>query len=364
MGIARPQGNWRSALKGGTSIQDLGEIRLLEEVFLPDVEIDTSIGVDDCAHIPPTSGGLLWSMDPCPTPVAMLLGHSDPAIFGWYTAAINLSDIAACGGRPQSMLVSLELPPDTTIEFTRSFQRGLMAALRPHGVSLLGGNLKASPRFGATGTIIGAAGTRTVSRKLRSNESCLVCCIGRPGLFWTSVAHHLIGFPLSDRLRCDLNTALLWPSAQVRAGIELARLPFDIACMDASDGIPNALHQLARLNSLDILLLEFPEWKLESEIVKIHRDNSIRTENVCYSFGDWSLVCLVPESGWSHFRSQFDSFSLTLLGTAAEGHGEVVVQDGRTLRHRALNQNFAGGYNSVQSVDELVERFLREPIFA
>lgn len=79
------------------TVSDLGEIELLKEIFIPDVSSNTKEINDDCAHFQ-ANGDLLWSIDPCPTPMAKWFDKATPEVWGCYTAIINLSDIAASGG--------------------------------------------------------------------------------------------------------------------------------------------------------------------------------------------------------------------------------------------------------------------------
>lgn len=345
------------------TVSDFGEIRLLQEVILPDVCTDQSSQNDDCALLQVPGRPLLWSMDPCPRPVADWFGKASPEVWGCYTAAINLSDIAASGGRPIGMLVSIEMPDDTPVSFVRGFQSGLMATLKGAGAKLLGGNVKSAKRFAATGTIIGTAGDRTVTRKI---ESPLVTAylVGPSGTFWSSVVANFFGTTgLSDSTQQCLDKALCFPLPQIEAGIALGRLPFSIACMDCSDGPANAMYQLSQLNKLDLTLFAEPDWPLPEELVLFLGGKGISLENACYSFGDWQLACLVPDEFCVLFENTLNQFSLTKLGKGRKGTGNVAIEDGRTLQLSRLNQNFQNGYNSVNKVDDLIERYLRLPIF-
>lgn len=345
------------------TVADLGEIRLLREVILPSVSGNQNTHNDDCAHLHVPNESLLWSMDPCPTPVANWFGKASPEVWGCYTAAINLSDIAASGGQPIGMLVSMEMPDDTAISFVRGFQAGLMSTLTDAGAKLLGGNVKSAKKFSATGTIIGAAGNRTVTRKIDS-PFVSAYLIGPCGAFWSSVVAHFFGASeLSASTQEYLDLALCFPRPQVEAGKILGRLSFSIACMDCSDGPANAMYQLAQLNNLDLTLLSNPAWPLSEELISFLSEKNISLENACYSFGDWQLACLVPEEFCILFESALANFSLTKLGRGQKGEGSVSIDDGRTLQTGRLNQNFQGGYNSIDNVESLIQQYLRLPIF-
>lgn len=346
------------------TVSDLGELRLLREIFLPDVEADDdAVKNDDCAHVKIGSNDMLWSIDPCPTPVANWFGKASPEVWGCYTATINLSDIAASGGQPIGMLISLEMPNDTPLSFVRGFQRGLMSSLTAANARLLGGNIKSAKTFSATGTIVGRTGSRTVSRKIEESE-CTVYLIGPCCNFWASVIGNYGGWKnLSSEVQQELDRALCFPTAQVYAGAIIGSLSFPAACMDCSDGAANAIFQLANLNQLDVTLLETPTWATSEAAIHLLNSHSISVENAGYGFGDWQLACIIPTLMCTDFEKVLSDFSVTKMGTTFPGVGLVRTENGRVLRASSLNQNFSGGYNSVHDVESLIEKFLRTPVF-
>ncbi|WP_122517534.1 thiamine-phosphate kinase [Pseudomonas viridiflava] len=345
------------------TVGDVGELRLLKDFILPNVSSSALPG-DDCAHLDIGNSSLLWSMDPCPTPVANWFGKATPEVWGCYTAAINLSDIASSGGKPLGMLVSLEMPDTTPVSFVQGFQRGLMKSLTNANARLFGGNVKSSSRFSATGTIIGTPVSRSITRSVSGTEFS-VYLIGETGGFWTSVvANHLAWKSVPDALQRQLDRSLCFPIPQVEAGQRLSCLPFEVACMDCSDGAANAIYQLGVTNNLDVILERAIKWDLPSDFLSILKSQKISVENACFSFGDWQLACLVPKRHEAVFEEQLREFTVTYLGCAFSGSGKVEVDDGRRLLPERLNQNFQQGYNSIQSVDDLIDVFMRKPIFA
>lgn len=348
--------------KRDLTVADLGELRLLKEIILRDV-FSSALPGDDCAHISIGGGKLLWSMDPCPTPVANWFGKATPEVWGCYTAAINLSDIASSGGKPIGMLVSLEMPDTTPVSFVEGFQRGLMHSLNQAGAKLFGGNVKSSKRFSATGTIIGEPVARSLTRSIDGADFAIYL-VGKCGAFWTSVvANHLAWDEIPKSTQVFLDRALCFPSPQVEAGIQLGSLPFEVACMDCSDGAANAIYQLASVNNLDVELERSVNWNIPKQFVKILESNEISIENACYSFGDWQLACLVPIKDTDVFEEQLSRFTVTYLGRAFPGAGKVNVSDGRSIVLDRLNQNFQKGYNSIENVEDLIDSFMRKPIF-
>ena len=347
----------------GGSVSDYGEIRLLSELMLNDVEGDINKEPGDCARIEIPSKRLLWSIDPCPKPVAHWLGLGTPDVWGCYTATINLSDIAACGGSPIGMLVSLEMPDNTPISFVKEFQAGLISTLRASGTCLLGGNVKSAKKFNATGTVIGYEGDICITRSIDCTEGS-VYLVGDSGDFWGAIIGNHYGWGKTPiKVQRALNEALCFPKAQTEAGRILGHLPFKIACMDCSDGLANALFQMARMNSLDITMIDEKNWPLRKDCVRLLKENDIKIENACYQFGDWQLLCIVPAPNRNVFEEALHEYNCTKIGYALQGGGSVFHEDGRRLSNSSLNQNFSGGYNSIESTEKLISTFMRTPVF-
>jgi thiamine-monophosphate kinase len=149
---------------------ELGETLLIEAIrqWLGDASPPAPHGIgDDCAVF--TLGNqsqALVTTDP------VLWGrHFDQTIAPGDVAKKlfkrNLSDIAAMGGRPRVAVVSLLLPPFTSLEWLRDFHLGLRDASRHYHVPLVGGDVSQTDGLlGACMTLIGeAAGDRILTRQ-------------------------------------------------------------------------------------------------------------------------------------------------------------------------------------------------------
>src|SRR5262249_39276432 len=90
------------------TVRDVGEKQLIEDTVKRVFDGDPApAGVgDDCAVLPlPADSVLLATTDRVPADlIARRLGLMDSYGLGRYLACLNLSDIAACGGRPAGLL--------------------------------------------------------------------------------------------------------------------------------------------------------------------------------------------------------------------------------------------------------------------
>ncbi len=169
---------------------------------------------------------------------------------GFRAATANLSDIAAMGGTPEYILVSLAMPQSASRVQIEEMYRGLMAACRPHRVRLIGGDISAS----ATGwflniTLVGSAPPRDVllRRGSRAGDDLYVTgTLGdsRAGLQLLQTSPRRKRRPLPSRHRRFLLARHLRPTARIREGRWLARGRWATSAIDISDGLSGDLRHL------------------------------------------------------------------------------------------------------------------------
>lgn len=102
------------------------------------------IGDDAAVIAPPAGRHLVLTTDLLAERIHFDLRTASFEDVGYKAATANLSDIAAMGGTPQYLLVSLAIPRTGTASHVSRLYQGMMAACRPHGVRLIGGDTSAS----------------------------------------------------------------------------------------------------------------------------------------------------------------------------------------------------------------------------
>ena len=110
-----------------TEIQLIKSIQRLSSKFAPSrTRTVLSIG-DDAAAFKNASDFLtLVSTDALVEGIHFDLKYFTPEDIGWKALAVNLSDIAAMGGRPLYFTTSLALPKDTNFRWIERLYRGML----------------------------------------------------------------------------------------------------------------------------------------------------------------------------------------------------------------------------------------------
>lgn len=123
-------------------LSEAGEDRLLAEL-LPALSRNRSVVLgagDDCAVVRfPGRDNLQLLKTDCIVEGIHFTAASSPALVGWKAMARPLSDFAAMSGVPQFALVTLIVPAEKTLAWTKKIYRGLEKAARAFGVAIVGG---------------------------------------------------------------------------------------------------------------------------------------------------------------------------------------------------------------------------------
>jgi thiamine-monophosphate kinase len=191
---------------------------------------------DDCAIFAPSRASQLITIDSMVEGVHFNLKWGTPELLGARSLTVNLSDIAAMGGKPTACVVNLAIRPGLNRVFFDRLYRGLGEAAAVTAVDIVGGNITRADQLSIT---IALFGESTGSPMLRKNA--------RPGdaIYVTgTVGDAALGLRLLSgksrargRTRKFLIDRFLNPTARLDAGRALARIRPTPAAIDLSDGL-------------------------------------------------------------------------------------------------------------------------------
>jgi len=201
---------------------------------------------DDAALVRCSPGaGLLLTTDLLVENVHFRRRWARPADLGWKLAAVNVSDIAAMGGRPRWALLSLALPPGTDRSFAAALGRGLRAAARRFGFRLVGGDTCASESgIFLSLTLAGEAGPRLLTRDgAQPGDRLFVTGHLGASTLGLEALERSASLPLPASLRSCARRHLR-PEPRLVFGAALARTRLARAVLDVSDGLSRDLGRL------------------------------------------------------------------------------------------------------------------------
>lgn len=218
-------------------LADLGEFGLIDRIRKRVAhEDDLPVGIgDDCAvaELPPGLQ-LLTTTDMLIEDVHFRRDWTDLRTLGRKSMAVNVSDIAAMGGRARHAFVSLAIPDSLQVEEIEDLIEGLLQGCTHYGAALAGGDTCRS----RSGLVISVTlqGHIPRGRAVTRGGACpddLVCVSGTLGdsaLALTDLMHDRAVDPRLLRRHLD-------PEARAGLGPALAEHDLATAMIDISDGL-------------------------------------------------------------------------------------------------------------------------------
>ncbi|UUS57542.1 MULTISPECIES: thiamine-phosphate kinase [unclassified Acinetobacter] len=210
--------------------------------------VDLGVGDDSALLTPPPQQQLVICAD------TLVAGRhfpldTNPHAIGWKSVAVNLSDIAAMGAKPHSILLALSLP-QIDHDWLKGFSQGLYDCCDQFGVSLIGGDTTQSPHLTISVTALGWVESGQAVPRSGAQVGDYICVSGQVGDAAFGLNHlghrlqHRLDYPtprcllgqqlkglansmidVSDGLAQDLGHILA--ASHVGAEIELDQLPID-----------------------------------------------------------------------------------------------------------------------------------------
>ena len=232
-------------------MQQLGEFGLIDRIRkMTSVPDPSWVGIgDDCAVIPlsPETGGapasdLLVSTDMLVEGTHFLMEDISPRQLGWKSAAVNISDIAAMGGKPIATFLSLALPKTLPEQWMQEFMEGYNGISEKYGAALLGGDTTCSPdRICINVTVLGTCPRGKAKLRSAARPGDLVCVTGTLGDSAAGLKLILGGQKGAAPRLMDRHYT---PTPRVEEGLALSCLPGVHAMMDISDGVGSDLRHI------------------------------------------------------------------------------------------------------------------------
>ncbi len=243
------------------NVSELGELGLIERLLrrLPASRPDVRVGPgDDVAALDLGAGRwLLATTDVQVAGVHFLLDRVDARRLGRRAAAVNLSDVAAAGGRPTHFLVSLVLPPETEVRFVDELYDGLAEECARHDTDVIGGNVSSGPVLAIDLTLFGEVAAEAMLRRDGARAGDVVLVTGALGAAAAGLALTLspeLGRALAPATVEHALRALDTPVPRVREGLALVRAGGATAAIDVSDGLAADLARICDRSAVGVRL--------------------------------------------------------------------------------------------------------------
>jgi thiamine-monophosphate kinase len=260
------------------------------------------------------------------------LGDASLADLAAKALAVNVSDIAAMGGRAQYVYLGLGFPDRLSAADRRRFFSGLSRACRRWHVELAGGDYSRSQRLLIAITIVGES-ARPV-RRSGARPGDLVGVTGPTGGSALGLQLLLAGETRSPFIRLHLQ-----PQPQCAKGLILSR--FAHAMIDVSDGLLLDLSRLLRASGAGAEI-DYEKLPLTAGFRRECRRRGLAERELALAGGeDYELLFTVPPAREKSLRRT--GMAYHLIGRVTPGRRLLLRENGRRLRLPTLGfDHFAG----------------------
>ncbi len=224
-------------------VSALGEFPLIDrlERIVAIERPDIIVGIGDDVAVLAGEGDelILATVDSQVENVHFLRDVITPRQLGRRSLAINLSDIAAMGGKAQHALVSLALPADLEVAWVEELYRGLRQEGDRFGVAVVGGNVARSLEGVFIDVcVLGRVDRRHLMLRSGARPGDRVLVTGQLGDSAAGlIAVRRRDLPLTASEREMLLDRFLTPTPRLPEGAVIAGSGLATAMIDVSDGI-------------------------------------------------------------------------------------------------------------------------------
>lgn len=244
---------------------------------------------DDCAYLKDL--GIVITQDNFVENIHFKQEWATSYQIGYKAAAVNISDILASGAKPEYLTVGLSIPNNIDETFVQEFYRGLLAS--SYGAKIAGGDITAAERIFISITAIGNPSGRKISSRKNAKPGYAIITNGEYGKSSKGLEELIKGIKTSPNIIAHLE-----PQLDIDFSKNIAEnITEDYAMMDTSDGLADALFQIANSSGV-----------------------TIKADYIEGMFGaeDYHLVAAVPES----FLSMIKDYRI--IGHATEFNGTLL----------------------------------------
>jgi thiamine-monophosphate kinase len=328
------------------TVGDAGERQVIAHVRarVPAAPSFVVVGIgDDAAVLEPVRNRL----EVVTTDAAVEGVHFDrrlmsPAAIGHRILAANLSDLAAMGAEPRTALLSLVLPDALPLADLDAMLDAFLALAAKTGTHLVGGNVTRSPGpLVIDVTLAGSAKRRKVltrSGGRPGDELWVSGSVGgaAAGLAWLT-GHEPGAVPAGAA--ADAVQRFLYPEPRLRLGLLVGRTKAASAAMDLSDGLADAVRQLAEASGTGALV-ETEPLPIHPGVAAVLEDPEAILGTALSGGEDYELLLAVPRRAGRRFAAaaRLAGVTVTRIGALTPSGAGLVLRS--TTGDRPIPEGF------------------------
>ena len=318
----------------------LDEFSLIDKLTQHSIHNPTYVKVgvgDDCAvYDTPRDVDQLVSTDMMVEGIHFSDSTTAPFDVGYRLGAANISDIAAMGGTPRHMVVSIAVPEGRDTSYVEEVYSGLRNICADYDVNIIGGDtVSTEGPFVISATVFGDVPTNQSVLRSGAQDGDVVFITNYLGLSYVGLHSLLEGcedYPVSQSVHQR-------PIPHVECGI-IARDLGATSMNDISDGLSSELNEIAKASQVAIYIDE-STLPIHPEVRAYSESHQMSPYFPMWTGGeDFQLVGTIPADKADSLPRE----TFTIIGNVKAGNAQVLVDnDGEWITVEPKGYNHLSG---------------------
>ena len=292
--------------------------RLTQHSIYNSTYVKVGVG-DDCAvYDTPRDVDQLVSTDMMVEGIHFSESTTSPFDVGYRLGAANISDIAAMGGTPRHMVVSIAVPKGRHTSYVEEVYQGLHDICAEYRVNIIGGDtVSTEGAFVISATVFGDVPTNQSVLRSGAQDGDAVFITNYLGLSYVGLHSLLEGsedYPVSRSIHQR-------PIPHVECGI-IARDLGATSMNDISDGLSSELNEIAKASQVTIYIDE-STLPIHPEVQAYCESHQMSPYLPMWTGGeDFQLVGTIPADKADRLPKE----AFTIIGSVKAGSAQVLVE--------------------------------------
>jgi len=315
-------------------ISQIGEDKLIQGVK-EKMNFNLGEGVvgigDDCAVVPLGENKLmLFSTDSLVEGCHFIKEKISPRDLGYKAVMVNVSDVAAMGGRGRYALMSIAMPKGTDASWFSEYMNGVKEACEEVGVGLIGGDTTSSKGgIFINFSIVGEVLRGNVKYRKDAREGDVICVTDTLG-------DSLAGYEMmmSGKNKGSLVEKHCCPKARFREGEWLGGHSSVRGMMDISDGLFQDLGRMMKASGYGAEV-DIDKIPVSREFIEFAREHDWPVkERAVISGEEYGLLLTVNSVEYQSLSDEFEkifSRPLYAIGIVKGGRGVRFIKNGKVV---------------------------------
>lgn len=300
----------------------LDEFSLIDRLTQHSINNPTYVKVgvgDDCAvYDTPPDVDQLVSTDMMVEGIHFIESTTSPFDVGYRLGAANISDIAAMGGTPRHMVVSIAVPKGRPTTYVEAVYNGLRNICADYDVNIIGGDtVSTEGPFVISATVFGDVPTNQSVLRSGAQDGDAVFITNYLGLSYVGLYSLLEGsedYPVSQSVHQR-------PIPHVECGI-IARDLGATSMNDISDGLSSELNEIAKASQVTMYIDE-SKLPIHPEVYAYCDSHHMSPYLPMWTGGeDFQLVGTIPADKAEELPAE----TFTIIGYVKAGNAQVMVE--------------------------------------